>query len=158
MNSKAVYIIPSDLFNPQSVDKSLNEIAKEDIIYLAESLYLNILENLQGKENKFDVYCIWSNYERDYLPEELKKNNLNFIYTDLSDKVLLFEKLSTKEFLSHKNNLIVSSDVIDLKPNDYYQCFKLLSSENESLVIAKIKMDLLLRLGLTNTLKIYLTV
>ncbi|MCC6253373.1 MAG: hypothetical protein IT276_00500, partial [Ignavibacteriaceae bacterium] len=45
------------------------------------------------------------------------------------------------EFSSYKNNLVVFSDVINLKPDDYDQCFKLLNAENESLVIAKNKED-----------------
>lgn len=139
MNPKAVYIIPSDLFNPQLIDPSLNGIQPTDIVYLAHTLYLNILENLEGKENKFDVYCIWNINEKDNLPVEPVMNSFKFIFTDLSNKKLLFEKLSGKEFLLYKNNLIVISEVIDFKPGDYDQCFNLLNAENESLVIAKNK-------------------
>jgi hypothetical protein len=139
MNAKAVYIFPSDLFDPNKVDKSLNGLSSEDILFMALTLYQNILENLAGKERIFDVYCIWDENKKDILSEELKKENYKFIYTDLSNKKLIFENLSGKEFLSHKNNLIVISDVIDLRPSDYDQCFNLLNTENESLVIAKNK-------------------
>jgi hypothetical protein len=147
MNSKAVYIFPSDLFELNQIDDSLNSISIADIQFMALSLYLNILENLTGKENKFDVYCIWDELKKDNLPEEFKKENYNFIFTDLSNRKLIFEKLSNKEFLLHKNNLIIISDVIDLKPNDYDQCFNLLSTGNESLVIAKNKDGLIAAFG-----------
>lgn len=141
MNSKAVYIFPSELFHPEKINSSLNGFKKEDILFLAITLYLNILENLDGKKNKLDVYCIWNENEKDNLPEELKNNNCNFIFVDEAKQKELFEKLSSNEFSSYKNNLVVFSDVINLKPDDYDQCFKLLNAENESLVIAKNKED-----------------
>ena len=139
MSSNAVYIFPSELFHPEKINSSLNGFKEEDILFLAATLYLNILENLNGKKDKLNVYCIWDENEKDNLTEELKNSNCNFIFVDVSKQKELFEKLSAKEFLSYKNNLVVFSDVINLKPNDYDQCFKLLSAENESLVIAKNK-------------------
>ncbi|MEO8231113.1 MAG: hypothetical protein ABI638_02445 [Ignavibacteriota bacterium] len=139
MNSNAAYIFPSELFHPEKISSNLNGFKEEDILFLAATLYLNILENLDGKKDKLDVYCIWDENEKDNLPEELKNCNCNIIFIDVSKQKELFEKFSTKEFLSHKNNLVVFSDVINLKPNDYDQYFKLLSAENESLVIAKNK-------------------
>jgi len=141
MNLKAVYIFPSELFHPEKINNSLNGFKKEDILFLAVTLYLNILENLDGKKDKLDIYCIWDVNKKENLPEELKNSNYNFIFVDVAKQKELFEKLSAKEFSSHKNNLVVFSDVINLKPNDYDQCFKLLSAENESLVIAKNKED-----------------
>lgn len=137
MSPKAVYIFPSELFYPDKLDSSLLEFKNEDTFFLASTLYLNILEILNDKKDKLDVYCIWDEKKKDNVPEELK--NINFIFADVSKKNLLFEKLSSKEFLGHKNNLVVFSDVVDLKPNDYDQCFKLLNAENESVVIAKDK-------------------
>lgn len=147
MNSKAIYILPSDLFDLQSAKNSLNGFAEKDIIYLAQTLYINILENLHGKENKFDVYCIWDEKEKENLPEEFKLGNYKIFFIDLTNKNLLFEKLSSKEFGLYKNNLIVISNVIDLKPIDYDQCFNLLSTENESLVIAKNKEGMIAAFG-----------
>ncbi|MBP9583070.1 MAG: hypothetical protein KBE38_12990, partial [Ignavibacterium sp.] len=70
MNSKAVYIFPSELFHPEKINSSLNGFKKEDILFLAITLYLNILENLDGKKDKLTVYCIWDENEKDNLPEE----------------------------------------------------------------------------------------
>jgi hypothetical protein len=129
---------------------SLAGFSKEDTFFLTSTLYLNILENLYGKEDKIDLYCIWNESDKENLPEELRSNNYKIIYTDVSNKKIIFEKLSSKEFLSYKNNLLVCSDAIDVKPTDYEQYFNLLNIENESLVIAKNKENNIAVFGFNN--------
>ena len=150
MNSKAIYIIPFYAFNDEELHKNLNKLKKEDVLFLTSTLYLNILGNLNGKEDKIDIHCIWDENEKDNLPDELKNNNCKIIFKDLSNKKIIFEKFSTKEFLLYKNNLIVFSDVIDIRPSDYEQYFNLLNIEKESLVIAKDKENNIAVLGFNN--------
>jgi hypothetical protein len=114
------------------------------------TLYLNILENLAGKKDKIDIYGIWDESDKDNLPDELKSNKYKVIFTDESNKKTIFENLSSKEFSRYKNNLIVCSDVIDIKPADYEQYFNLLNIENESLVIAKNKENSIAVFGFNN--------
>ena len=150
MNSKAVYIFPFYPFNTEELSINLNGFSKENILFLAMTLYLNILENLAGKKDKIDIYCIWDESDKDNLPDELKSNNYKVIFTDESNKKTIFENLSSKEFSLYKNNLIVFSDVIDLKLSDYEQYFNLLNIENESLVIAKNKENSIAVFGFNN--------
>ncbi len=150
MNSKAIYIIPFYAFNAEELHKNLNNFKKEDVLFLTSTLYLNILENLNGKADKIDIYCIWDEGEKDKLPDELKNNNCKIIFKDLSNKKIIFEKFSSKEFSLYKNNLIVFSDVIDIRPSDYEQYFNLLNIEKESLVIAKDKENNIAVLGFNN--------
>lgn len=150
MNSKAIYIFPFYTYNAEELYKNLSEFKKEDVLFLAATLYLNILENLYGKEDKIDIYCIWDESEKDNLPDELKNDNRKIIFKDLSNKKILFEKLSSKEFLMYKNNVIVLSDAIDIRPSDYEQYFNLLNIEDESLVIAKDKENNIAVLGFNN--------
>ena len=150
MNSKAVYIFPYYFFHSDEIFFSSDGFRKEDAFFLISTLYLNILENLYNKEDKIDLYCIWNESDKDNLPEELKRNNYKIIYTDVSNKKIIFDKLSSKEFLSYKNNLLVCSDVIDVKPSDYEQYFNLLNIENESLVIAKNKENNIAVFGFNN--------
>lgn len=139
MNSKAIYILPSNLFYPELINEKFKGVNKADILDLASNLYLNLLENLKGKENKIDIYSIWDPNIKDQLTDELKGTNCKYIFEDTSDLKILFEKLSTKEFLSYKNNLIVFSDIIDFKPSDYDQSFNLLNAEIDSILISKNK-------------------
>jgi len=150
MNSKAVYIFP--FFASVSIElyDSFSGFSKPDVVMLSISLYLNILENLNGKEDRIDIYCLWDEKDRDYLPVELKNDNLKIIFTDISNKKIIFEKLANKEFSRYKNNLIVFSDVIDIKPSDYEQYFNLLNIEDESLVIAKSKENNIAVFGFNN--------
>jgi len=150
MNSKAIYIFPFYAFYTDELYKKFVEFKKEDVLFLATTLYLNILENLIGREDKIDIYCIWDESKKDNLPDELKNINHKIIFKDLSNKKILFEKLSSKEFLSYKNNLIVFSDAIDIRPSDYEQYFNLLNIEDESLVIAKDKENNIAVLGFNN--------
>ena len=64
MNSKAIYIFPFYTFYAEELYKNFNEFKKEDVIFLATTLYLNILENLIGKEDKIDIYCIWDRVKK----------------------------------------------------------------------------------------------
>jgi hypothetical protein len=150
MNSKAIYIFPFYAFNAEELLKNFHNFKKEDVLFLSSTLYLNILGNLNNKEDKIDIYCIWDENEKDNLPDELKNSNLKIIFKDLSNKKIIFEKLSSKEFLLYKNNLIVFSDVIDIRPSDYEQYFNLLNIEKESLVIAKDKGNNIAVLGFNN--------
>ena len=150
MNSKAIYIFPFYALNDEELHNNLNKFKKEDVLFLTSTLYLNILENLNGKEDKIDIHCIWDENEKDNLPDELKNNNRKIIFKDLSNKKIIFEKFSSKEFLLYKNNLIVFSDVVDIRPSDYEQYFNLLNIERDSLVIAKDKENNIAVLGFNN--------
>ena len=150
MNSKAVYILPFYFSNAKELSNNLDGFSKGDISFLFETLYLNILENLIGKQAKIDIYCIWDENRKDNLPDEFKNSNYNIVFSDVSKKKLILERLSSKEFLSHKNNLIIFSDAIDIRPSDYEQYFNLLNIEDESLVIAKDKENNIAVLGFNN--------
>jgi len=141
MNSKAVYIFPYYPSQTEELFNNLKGFSKAEVSFLSISLYLNILENLTAKEDKIDIYCIWDEEEIVNLPDELKNKNHKIVFADVSKKKIIFEKLSSKEFLLYKNNLIIFSDVIDIKSSDYEQYYNLLKTENESLVIAKNKED-----------------
>jgi hypothetical protein len=150
MNSKAVYIFPYFSYHIEELYKNLDGFSKADVLYLTSTLYSNILENLKGKEDKLDIYCIWNESDRENLPDELKNTNYRIVFTDVSNKKIIFEKLSNKEFPSYKNNLIMFSDVIDVNLSDYEQYFNLLNIEDESLVIAKDKENNIAAFGFNN--------
>jgi len=150
MNSKAIYILPFYHSKAEELYSNFNGFNKEDLAFLTTTLYLNILENLKGKEDKIDIYCIWDENRQDNLPDEFKNSIYNIVFFDDSKKKLILERLSSKEFLSYKNNLIIFSDAIDIKPSDYEQYFNLLNIEDESLVIAKNKENSIAVFGFNN--------
>jgi len=150
MNSKAVYILPSYFSHAKELSNNLDGFSEDDISFLFQTLYLNILENLNGKQDKIDIYCIWDENKKDSLPNELKGNNYNIVFSDVFKNKLILERLSSREFLLYKNNLIIISDAIDIKPSDYEQYFNLLHIEDESLVIAKNKESSIAVFGFNN--------
>ena len=139
MNSKAVYIFPFYSFNSKELYNNLKGFSIDEVKLLLTTLYLNVLENLTGKEEKLDVYCIWEENEKGNINDELKNKNYNFIFADITNKKVILNKLSSKEFLSYKSNLIVFSDVIDIKSSDYDHYYNLLNIEEPSLLVAKDK-------------------
>lgn len=150
MKSRAIYILPFYPENDEDLLKSFDGLRKPDIKFLKSTLYFNILENLEGKINNTDIYCIWDVTEKDKIPEEISNENHILIFSDLNNKKEVFDKLSSKEFLLYKKNLIVLSDAIDIRSSDYEQYFNLLNFENNSLVIAKTKEDQIAVFGFNN--------
>ena len=150
MNSKAVYILPFYFSHAEELSNDLYGFSEDNILFLFETLYLNSLENLKGKQDKIDIYCIWDENRKDNLPDELKNSSDNIVFSDVSKDKLILERLSSKEFLSYKNNLIIFSDAIDIKPSDYEQYFNLLNIGDESLVIAKNKENSIAVFGFNN--------
>ena len=53
----------------------------------------------------------------------LLKKQQKIIFGDVNDLKLLFKELSGKEFISYKNNLIIFSDVINIRASDIEQYF-----------------------------------
>jgi hypothetical protein len=150
MNSNAVYILPYYFSHAEELSSNLAGFSRDDISFLFETLYLNVLENLNSKQDKIDIFCIWDKNRKDSLPDVLKSNNYNIVFSDTSKKKDVFERISAKEFLSYKNNLIIFSDAIDIKPSDYEQYLNLLNIEDESLVIAKNKENIIAVFGFNN--------
>lgn len=150
MNQKALYILPFYSNSAEELLISFDGMKESDIKFLKSTLYLNILENLESKAENTDIYCIWDNIAKDQFPQELKSENYKIIFSDLNNKKELIDKLSSKEFLLYKKNLIVLSDVIDIRPSDYEKYFNLLNFENNSLVIAKTKEDNIAVFGFNN--------
>lgn len=139
MNPNAAYIIPEEpILNPNLI-KKFESFNVEDSVLLKSTLYLNMVENFLAKESKTDFYFYLDNNDKDYLTEEFKIENLQLNFSDLTNHKLFYEKLSSKEFRSHKNNIIIKSDIIGITLNDLAKLFNLLNIEDESLLVAKSK-------------------
>ncbi len=139
MNQNAVYIIPQSSFlNPAHINLFEN-FSKSDSILLRSTLYLNLVENFLNKENKIDFYFYFDENDKEFLSNEFELYKLNPLFNDLKNKSLFFENLSAKEFLTHKNNLIISSDLIGINISELERIINLLNIEDESLLIGKSK-------------------
>jgi len=147
MNPRAIYVIPFYPDKDKTLLKSFDGLQESDIRFLQTTLYINILENLEKKSEDTDIHCIVDENTSIQSEEDFKNFNYKFIYTDIKNKKELIDKLSTKEFLLYKKNLIVLSDAIDIRTSDYEQYFNLLNFENNTLVIAKSKEDQIAVLG-----------
>lgn len=136
MKQNAIYIIPPFSISQRLNDDNFKQLSDEDYSFLKSTLYFNLLENVTQRKDKVDIFIILDNSDKDFLQfESLDKSTKN-IFCDSKDLKSLLKELSTKEFTSHKNNLLVFSDVIDIRPVDIDKYFSLLSIDDKSLVIA----------------------
>ena len=76
------------------------------------------------------------NSDKDFLTDGLIDESSKTIFYDIRELKSLIKEFSSKEFLSYKNNLIIFSDVIDIRSIDIDKYFNLLSMDDKSLVIA----------------------
>lgn len=141
MNPNAAYIIPqAPILNTKRITKFEN-FSIDDSILLKSTLYLSLLENFTKKESKIDFYFFLDEADKEFLPEEFKQKNINFYFTDITNKNSLFENLSSKEFSDHKNNIIITSDLVGINISELERLINLLNIEDESLLISKSKDD-----------------
>lgn len=153
MYSNAVYIIPNfSAFNPDGI-KDFEGFNKNDSLLLFSTLYLNLVENFVGQEFKADVYCVVDELDKKFIPNELGKTEIKILVEKLNNKKNLFDKLGSKEFSLHKNNLIISPDIMGINSVDVEKYFKLLSIEDESLLIGRSKDNCVVILGFNNYLE-----
>jgi len=139
MNNNAAYIIPnSSIQNPATL-KVFENFTIDDSKFLRSTLYLNLIENFLIDGSKTDFYFLMDEQDRDYLSNDFKQKKINFLFTDLTKQKLLFENLSNKEFTLHKNNIILSSDLIGINLIELDKCFNLLNIDDETLLIGKSK-------------------
>ena len=150
MNQNAVYIIPQSSFlNPANINVFEN-FSNNDSILLRSTLYLNLVENFLNKNNKIDFNFYFDENDKEFLSNEFVLDNLNPLFNDLKNNSLFFENLAAKEFLTHKNNLIISSDLIGINISELEKIINLLNIEDESLVIGKSKEGEIGILGFNN--------
>jgi hypothetical protein len=137
MFNNAVYIIPSASFLNPEIQSTFENFTIHDSRFLKSTLYLNLVENFLIDGNKADCYFVLDESDRDFITNDFITNNLNFHFADLSKPKLLFENLFIKEFNTHKNNIIISSDIIGINQTELDKYFNLLNIDDESLLIGK---------------------
>lgn len=137
MKHNAVYIIPSYPLFSRLNDTNFEPFKDEDFIFLKSTLYLNLLENISSKMEKVDIFKIFDISDKNSLSSEFVDEKQKVIFGDVSNLRLLFTELAGKEFTNYKNNLIIFSDVVNIRNSDIEQYLNLLSVDDESLVIAK---------------------
>ncbi len=139
MNNNAAYIIPNSSIQDPNTLKVFENFTFDDTKFLKATLYLNLIDNFLTSDSKTDFYFIMDEHDREYLLDDFRIANLNFLFTDLTKQKLLFEKLSDKEFTLYKNNIILSADLIGINVIELNKCFNLLNIDDETLLIGKSK-------------------
>jgi len=139
MFNNAAYIIPSASFLNPVLLSTFENFSIDDSKFLRSALYLNLVENFLIGEKKNDYYFVLDEFDRDFITDDFKFDNLNFHFADLTKQKLLFENLFLKEFSSHKNNIVLSSDIIGINHTELDKYFNLLNIDDESLLIGKSK-------------------
>lgn len=150
MKLNAVYIFPErSIFNPELV-KNFESFNKEDSLLLHSTLYLNLYNNLIGKELNAEIYCLLDEQDKEFLPAMLNNSNIKILFEKLNNKKGLFNNLSSNKFSLHKNNLIIFSDIMGINSTDVEKYYRLLNIEDESLLVGRSRDNCVVILGFNN--------
>jgi hypothetical protein len=136
MKHNAIYIVPSFSISQRLNDDNFKQLSDKDYSFLKSTLYLNLLDNVNQRKDKVDIIKVLDISDKDILQTELNDESGRTIFCNIKNLKPLLKDLSSKEFLSHKNNMIFLADVIDIRPVDIDKYFTLLNMDDKALVIA----------------------
>ncbi len=136
MKQNAIYIIPQFSLSQRLIDDNFEQFTNEDFSFLKFILYLNLLENVNQRKDKVDIIKVLDSSDKESFSDVSSDESSKTIFCDIKDIKSLLKELSNKEFISHKNNLLILSDAIDIRPVDIDKYFNLLSMDDKSIVIA----------------------
>lgn len=137
MSTNAVYIIPDAPILNHDLIIPFENFSIKDSVLLKSTLYLNLIENFLSKESRIDFYFYLDENDEDQLTDNFRQLNLEIKFSNINSSKTLYEKLSAKEFLNHKNNIIIKPDILGITTNDLEKLFNLLNIEDESLLLGK---------------------
>ncbi|MFZ1517866.1 MAG: hypothetical protein WAU11_03780 [Ignavibacteriaceae bacterium] len=136
MKQNGIYIIPLFSLSQRSNENNFKQFTDEDFSFLKLTLYLNLLENANQRKDKVDIIKVLDNSDKDFFSNEFDDESTKTIFYEIKDLKILLKELLNKDFISHKNNLLIFSDAIDIRPVDIDKYFNLLSMDDKSIVIA----------------------
>ena len=139
MKQNAIYIIPPFSLSQRSTDDNFKQFSDEDFSFLKSTLYLTLLENVNQRNEKNEIIKVLDSSDKELFRNEFIDESTNTIYYNAKDLKSVLKELSNKEFISHKNNLIIFSDAIDIRPVDIDKYISLLSIDDKSILIATSK-------------------
>lgn len=137
MKNTAAYILPVSSFAEQTENELLNRFSDQDLEYFRITICLNVLENLLLRNDKIDVFLILDDTDKEKIILELNDDQINVLNLNSYNLKFLLNSLSTNNFSSYKNNIIIFSDVIDFRPTDLDKHLSLLSIDDNSISISK---------------------
>ena len=143
MNHNAVYIIPHYPIYNRLAENNFENFSDEDLSFLKSTLYLNLLENVNSKKDKVDIFRIFDSQDEDLLSSELNYESNSTIFSNVTDLTILFNELLIKKFSAYKNNIIIFSNSVNVRPQDLDKYFNLLNIDDNALVISKSSSDII---------------
>lgn len=138
MNQSAIYIFSPLLWYPnlQELNNYFTEVDKN---YFITTLLLNLMENASIRKDKTDLFLILP--ENEVNPEIASVTNFQIIITnEIKLKVLKLENL-VKVINTHKYNIFISGNVVDLRPLDIDKYFNLLGIDEKTILLSKSSVD-----------------
>ncbi len=137
MKNNAVYILPESFFIGQKSNEIFNKFSADDLEFYRVTTYLNLIENLLLRKDKFDLFLILNDSDKKKIISEINNDQLNIISCNNFDLKTLMIELNSTKFSSYKNNFLIFSDVIDFKPTDLDKHLSVLSIDDKAFSISK---------------------
>jgi hypothetical protein len=135
-NSSIFLFSPSPRFNKAALS-NFETFDKENSCLLYSSLIINHKEVINSVSRIGRViYCFDSN-DKELIPPGFKSEVAKIFYGEMENVNDTIKFLSDKYFNESDSNLIIFSNSIGIKPSDIQKVFKLLTIDDDSIVIGK---------------------
>lgn len=138
MNQSAIYIFSPSL-GFSGVNDLTNSLSDSDKRFFNTTLLLNIMENASSRKGKTDLFLILPKNEVNLELESI--NHFHLMITDqITLRVLLLENI-TKELNTHKYNIFIAGNVVDIRPSDIDKYLNLLGIDEKTILLSKSSTD-----------------
>lgn len=137
MKNNAVYILPFSSLAEKTDSELFNNLLAPDLEYFRITMFLNLIQNLFTRNEKIDIHILLNSTDKEKLNPELNTDQVNILHVDNYGRKAILENLYNVNFPLYKNNLIIGSDVIDLRPSDLDKHLNLLGFDDKTYSISK---------------------
>ncbi len=135
-NSTVYLVSTMPVFDENSVIP-LGTLDKNYTGQLYANLILNHKENLEQIVNNASISYFFDEKDKNYLPEDLKKNNPSNIFIDTENSFQNIKDIFDKYFGSTSINLIVFTNSIGFSSSELKKILDLLTIESDAVIIGK---------------------
>ena len=115
----------------------LGKLDENHTAQLYANLILNHKENFDQIVNNASISYFFDEKDKNYLPEDLKKDGLSNIFVDTENSFQNIKNISDKYFSSASINLIVFANSIGFSTSELKKILDLLTIESDAVIIGK---------------------
>jgi hypothetical protein len=138
MNNLICIVSYDCIFNPSKV-KIFENLSLNDSIFFYTLLFANYIELLMEDRLNTDIIFFLNKIDEEFLDKKIFPEKINYYFLEFGKHHSVFENIEKKYFINYKNILLLHSKTIGIKLKDLSRVFRLLSGNEENVVLGKSK-------------------